>query len=87
MFNIVYVNQVYMMFRAQLAYLDFGPGPESLEVRLYDETEIPWEALAFRTIVRTLRNYFLDRKQGIFPTHLSSLERRPPLPPDLRGAG
>lgn len=81
------INQVYMMFRARLADLDFGPGPESLEVRLYDEAEIPWETLAFRTITRTLRNYFLDRKQGEFPTRVSSLERRPPLPPDLRGAG
>jgi ADP-ribose pyrophosphatase YjhB (NUDIX family) len=81
------INQVYMMFRSRLADLDFGPGPESLEVRLYDESEIPWEALAFRTIARTLRNFFLDRKQGAFPTHVSSLEHRPPLPPDLRGAG
>jgi ADP-ribose pyrophosphatase YjhB (NUDIX family) len=81
------INQVYMMFRAHLTDLDFGPGPESLEVRLYDEADIPWELLAFRTIGRTLRNYFLDRKSGVFPTHVSSLHRRPPLPPDLRGAG
>ena len=26
------INQVYMMFRAQLTDVDFGPGPESLEV-------------------------------------------------------
>lgn len=81
------INQVYMMFRARLTDLDFGPGPESLEVRLYDEADIPWELLAFRTIGRTLRNYFLDRKSGAFGTHVSSLHRRPPLPPDLRGAG
>ena len=29
------INQVYMMFRARLLDLDFGPGAESLEVRLY----------------------------------------------------
>ncbi|MCC6197788.1 MAG: NUDIX hydrolase [Burkholderiales bacterium] len=80
------INQVYMMFRATLADLDFGPGAESLEVRLFDEAEIPWESLAFRTIVRTLRNFFLDRKLGAFPVRVSALERRPPLPPDLRGA-
>lgn len=81
------INQVYMMFRARLLDLDFGPGTESLEVALVAEADIPWEALAFRTIARTLRNYFLDRKSGHFPLHVSSLERRPPLPPDLRGAG
>ena len=81
------INQVYMMFRARLLDLDFGPGPESLEVTLFDEADIPWEALAFRTITRTLRNFFLDRKLGRFPLRVSALQRRPPLPPDLRGAG
>ena len=81
------INQVYIMFRAQLLDLNFGPGTESLEVALYDEADIPWEALAFRTITRTLRNYFLDRRQGAFPVRLSALERRPPLPPDLLAAG
>ena len=80
------INQVYMMFRARLLDLDFGPGPESLEVRLFDEDEIPWEELAFRTIGRTLRNYFLDRKLGTLQTRVSALERRAPRP-DLSGAG
>jgi ADP-ribose pyrophosphatase YjhB (NUDIX family) len=81
------INQVYMMFRSRLVDLDFGPGPESLEVRLFDESEVPWEALAFRTIARTLRNYFLDRRQGAFSLHVSALWRRPPLTPDLLAAG
>jgi ADP-ribose pyrophosphatase YjhB (NUDIX family) len=81
------INQVYMMFRARLLNLDFGPGSESLEVSLFDEADIPWESLAFRTITRTLRNYFLDRKQGGFPVRISSLERRPPLSPDLLASG
>lgn len=80
------IHQVYMMFRARLTDLDFGPGEESLEVRLFDEADVPWDALAFRTITRTLRNHFLDRKRGAGEPHISSIERRPPLPPDLRGA-
>ena len=80
------INQVYMMFRARLADLDFGPGVESLEVRLFDEAVIPWESLAFRTIARTLRNWLLDRKRGVFPLRMSALERRPPTPPNLLGA-
>ncbi|TMG85052.1 MAG: NUDIX domain-containing protein [Betaproteobacteria bacterium] len=81
------INQLYVMFRARLLDLGFGPGPESLEVRLFDEAEIPWNELAFRTITRTLRNYFLDRKLGEFPVHVSALERRAPLKPELLGAG
>ena len=81
------INQVYMMFRARLLDLAFGPGSESLEVRLFDESEVPWEAIAFRTIARTLRNFFLDRRLGAFALHVSAIERRPPLTPDLLAAG
>ena len=79
------IDQIYMMFRARLVDLGFGPGPESLDVRLYDEADIPWEQLAFRTIGRTLRRWFLDRRAGAFALHVSTMERRP-RPPDLSGA-
>ena len=78
MISLPQISQVYVIFRARLVDLDFGPGPESLDVRLFREEQIPWEELAFRTIGRTLRNYFLDRKQGAFPTRVSTLERRAP---------
>lgn len=81
------INQVYMLFRARLVDLGFGPGPESLEVRLFEETGIPWESLAFRTIARTLRNYFLDRRTGAFPLHVSALERRAPIPASMQSSG
>jgi ADP-ribose pyrophosphatase YjhB (NUDIX family) len=80
MISLPQISQVYMIFRARLLDLGFGPGPESLEVRLFVEDEIPWEELAFRTIGRTLRNYFLDRKQGEFPIRVSTLVRKPPRP-------
>jgi len=80
------ISQVYMMFRARLAGGDFGPGPESLEVRLFREDEVPWEQLAFRTIARTLRQFFLDRRDGAYPLRVSVLERRARITPDLSGA-
>ena len=80
------ISQVYMMFRSRLRDRDFGPGPESLEVRLFREDEIPWEKLAFRTIARTLRTYFLDRRDDAYPLRLSTIERRARLEPDLMGA-
>ena len=86
MISLPHISQIYMMFRARLVDLDFGPGPESLEVALFGEDEIPWESLAFRTIGRTLRNYFLDRKFEHFPTRVSALERRVPPPPDMKAA-
>ena len=83
--SLPYINQVYVMFRARLTDLRFGPGPESLEVRLFREEDVPWEELAFRTITRTLRTYFLDRRLGAFATHVSTIERRP-VRPELTAA-
>ncbi len=86
MISLPQINQIYVMFRARLVDLDFRPGPESLEVRLFHEDEIPWDRLAFRTIGRTLRNYFLDRKLGRFPVHVSTLVRKQGVTPALAGA-
>ena len=86
MISLPAISQVYMMFRSRLIDQDYGPGPESLEVRLFREDEIPWERIAFRTIARTLRTYFLDRRDGAFPLRVSTIERRARLEPDLMGA-
>ena len=84
--SLPHISQVYVMFRATLRDRGFGPGPESLEVRLFREDEVPWERLAFRTIARTLRTFFLDRRDGAFPLRLSTIERRARVEPDLMGA-
>jgi ADP-ribose pyrophosphatase YjhB (NUDIX family) len=76
MYNIRHVNQIYFMFRGLLADLDFKPGTESLEVRLYREREIPWDDLAFPVIESTLRHYLRDRPAGRFPFHIDDIHRR-----------
>ena len=77
MYSLPYINQVHLLFRAQLLDLDFGPGPESLEVRLFTENEIPWNEIAFRPIKYTLEHYFADRRKGHFSFHIDTLERPP----------
>ncbi len=68
--SLPHINQVYVMYLAQLQDLDFAPGEESLEVALFEETAIPWSDLAFRTIHYTLQRYFEDRAGGEpFPLH------------------
>jgi len=69
LFSLPHVNQVYVMYRARLLDLDFFPGSESLEVALYKEDAIPWQQLAFRTIIHTLEFFFADRKAGHFHVH------------------
>ena len=41
LFDLPHISQVYMIFRAELVDLDFAVGEESLEVRLFAESEIP----------------------------------------------
>jgi ADP-ribose pyrophosphatase YjhB (NUDIX family) len=86
LFNIPHINQVYMLFRARLLDLDFHAGAETLEARLFDENEIPWDTLAFATVRRTLRHYFDDRRAGEFRFHMGTIEpmAKPPATPDAR---
>lgn len=72
--NIPHASQVYIMFRARLLDLEFGPGSESLECKLFREDEIPWRELAFPTITHTLRLFFAERQSG-FGVHLGDIVR------------
>lgn len=49
-YSIVRISQVQLMYAARLAAPDFGPGPESLEARLFGWDEIPWDELAFPSV-------------------------------------
>jgi len=76
LFNICYVNQVYLMFRARLIDAGIKAGSESSEVRLFSEKEIPWNQMAFTVIEETLRQYFRDRPTGLFPFHIGDIRRK-----------
>lgn len=77
LFNLPHINQVYMFFRGELADLEFSAGEESLEVRLFHEHEIPWDKLAFPTVGKTLKQYFLDRQEQSFPVRIRDILYRP----------
>ena len=75
MFNLTDINQIYLIFRSDLLDLDFGAGAESLEVKLYEENDIPWNSIAFLAIKESLRLYFKDREKGHFPLHMGRITR------------
>ena len=75
LFNLPHINQVYLIFRSRLLDLDFGPGPESLDVRLFDEANIPWGEIAFPVIKETLALYFRDRATGGFALRAGDIVR------------
>ena len=47
--DVIHAHQVHVFFRAHLENLRFGSGKESLDVRMFKLSEIPWEQMAFKT--------------------------------------
>ncbi|NPU95439.1 MAG: NUDIX hydrolase [Gammaproteobacteria bacterium] len=79
-FNLPHISQVYLFFRADVIDGRHGPGTESLESRLFEEHEIPWQDLAFPTVARTLQFFFADRRAGEFPVRVEDItayQRKP----------
>lgn len=77
LFNLPHINQVYVMFLAELVAPEFGPGTESLEVALYEEKDVPWNEIAFPVVEQTLKLYFEDRRRGQFGVHTGDIVRQP----------
>ncbi|HTT08729.1 MAG TPA: NUDIX hydrolase [Gammaproteobacteria bacterium] len=75
MLSLPHANQVYMMFRARLLAEDYTPTHESLEVKLCDEVDIPWDRIAFPTILHTLKFYYEDRRAGGYRLHTGDIVR------------
>jgi len=65
-YDLPFVSQVYILFRAQMTDPRFQTTLESSEVRLINEEDVPWDAIAFPVIRETLKGYFKDRKNGQF---------------------
>ena len=66
LFDIVHIGQVYLMFLAQLQAPHFHATSESMEVKLFEEKDIPWASIAFPVIEKTLQHYCHDRLEMNF---------------------
>ena len=71
--NVIRVGQVHLFYRARLLSETFHPGHETIEARLFEEHEIPWDDLAFRTVRMTLERFFADRVEGQFGVHCADI--------------
>jgi ADP-ribose pyrophosphatase YjhB (NUDIX family) len=78
--NVPYVSQVYVIHRARLLRPQCGPTPESSEVRLMREDQIPWDEIAFPTVWHSLKFFFADRAKDSPGFHELDLIRRPIRP-------
>lgn len=75
--NVVRVGQVHLFYRARMLDDTLAPGPETIEAQLFEEHDIPWDQIAFRTVRQTLEHYFADRRSsepgGSFPLHVGDI--------------
>ncbi|MCA3779938.1 MAG: NUDIX hydrolase [Burkholderia sp.] len=73
--NVPHVHQVHLFYLARLTDPAFEAGEESLEVKLFDEADIPWDEIAFPTVSQTLRFFFADRAAGDYGVHTGDIFR------------
>ena len=69
--NVPRVGQVHIFYKARLLSEVFDPGFETIEAKLFEEHEIPWDEIAFKTVKETLTFFFHDRHQGKYELHQS----------------
>jgi ADP-ribose/FAD diphosphatase len=74
-FDIPYIGQAYIFYRARLLTPEFGAGTESLEVKLVSPEEIPWDALAFQVVRVALEFFMDDYERGAYRMHHGFITR------------
>lgn len=71
--SLPHIGQVYLVFRGRMLAPEYKPGSESLEVKLFSLSAIPWDSIAFPIVKEALVRYVDDVRIGHFQIHLASL--------------
>lgn len=69
-FDIPYIDQVYIFYLAESIEGEFLAGIESLDAGFFKEDEVPWGSLAFPVMRDVLKEFFEDRKTGRYPVRV-----------------
>lgn len=59
-------DQVHVFYSLQMVDFSYSITPESNEIDLFEETQIPWNELAFKTVECALKHYFDTQKNQPF---------------------
>ncbi|XP_042513633.1 nudix hydrolase 23, chloroplastic-like isoform X2 [Macadamia integrifolia] len=70
------IGQSYIIFRARLEKPEFSPGAESMECQLFKLEDIPFDSLAFSSMLVTLNLYVQDIKSGNLKFHFGIINKR-----------
>lgn len=79
--DIPLIGQTYIIFLARMKRPYFSPGPESSECCLFSFEDIPFDSLAFSSMLVTLKLYIDDRKAGRSKFHYGTINKRPGTSP------
>ncbi|GAA0162866.1 hydrolase [Lithospermum erythrorhizon] len=79
--DIPLIGQTYVIFLAKLKTPHFSPGVESSECRLFTYDELPFDSLAFSSMLVTLKLYLEDIKVGRPKFHYGVINKRPGTSP------
>ena len=75
------IGQVYLLYRASLEEGSegsaFGAGPETLESKFLPLSEVPYDDLAFSSVVTALRFFAADVEAGSFGFHSCVIDKDP----------
>lgn len=74
-FNLPHISQVYVFFLAEMISERFSAGAESLDARLFEEDELPWDEISFETVHRALQFFLADRRTGEFRMRVQDILR------------
>jgi ADP-ribose pyrophosphatase YjhB (NUDIX family) len=72
--NLPSISELYVTFRAEVDQPRIHCGPESLDVGLFGEKEVPWDALAYPAMTGFLRMFFREMSSNQFGVHLGHVD-------------
>ena len=73
--DVVHAGQVHAFFAARLPAPEFGVGEETLETRLFEAADIPWDELAFPSVRIALECHLENRRSGQDTLHMREAPR------------
>jgi len=80
-YSIARISQVQLIFRARLLSAEVAAGPETLELDLFAWDDIPWDRVAFPSVLWALEHFRQSRELSGFAPFANPEEATGELPP------
>jgi len=80
-YSIAQISQVQLIFRARLLSAEVAAGPETLELDLFAWDDIPWDQVAFPSVLWALEHFRQSRELAAFAPFANPEEATGELPP------